>query len=362
LRALGHDVHELWRDDLGPKRIHHGNLHYLLELPWRYRDALREQTSRHTFDVIQLSQPHAWLAAKDHQLRGVPGIFLNRSHGWEAHVHEVMLRWPSEPGVKHKSILHRWASNVLQLLLRRHEVHVVRHSDGLVVGSVDDRDFLLHCYQLPPERVLAVPPGLPPIFLDTPPPSFSAARLRRWLYTGQFAPFKGPSIVAGVINSVFPANPDLEFTWIAQTEAHDQIRRLIAPELWPRVHLAGWMPHDALIKVYDNHGVYLFPSYFEGFAKTFLEAMARGLCVVATSAAGMSETIRSGDNGFLAPVGDMETLTRLALQVSRDEARACAMSASGRKTTEAFTWRQAAQKLVAFCERLLEAKRGRPAA
>ena len=42
LRRQGHVVDEIWQTDLG-RRIRHGNLHYLLELPRTYRRAVRQR-------------------------------------------------------------------------------------------------------------------------------------------------------------------------------------------------------------------------------------------------------------------------------------------------------------------------------
>ena len=89
LRGLGHHVDAFWAGDM-PRRIRHGNLHYLLELPRRYETAVRTRSARRTHDVIQLSQPHAWRAARDHRRAKRPGIFVNRSHGVENMAHEVI--------------------------------------------------------------------------------------------------------------------------------------------------------------------------------------------------------------------------------------------------------------------------------
>ena len=63
LREIGCEVDEIWRDDLG-RRIRHGNLHYWLELPRAFRRAVAERCARKDYDVVQLSQPHAWLAGQ----------------------------------------------------------------------------------------------------------------------------------------------------------------------------------------------------------------------------------------------------------------------------------------------------------
>jgi glycosyltransferase involved in cell wall biosynthesis len=54
--------------------------------------------------------------------------------------------------------------------------------------------------------------------------------------------------------------------------------------------------------------VYVLPSYREGLPRTVLEAMAMGRPIVTTDAPGCRETVRDGDNGFLVPVRDVDSL------------------------------------------------------
>jgi glycosyltransferase involved in cell wall biosynthesis len=354
LRDLGHDVHEIWAKDLGVRRIQHGNLYYLAELPRRYRDVVRARAGTGSFDVIQLSQPHAWLAAKDHRRRRAQGVFVNRSHGWEGLAYCVTQRWDTTEAAKPP--WRRLASRGLRQLLQRSEDRVVRYSDGLVVTSLDDQDFLSQRYGLPPERVLALPPGMPQEYLQSPVLPMTPERVRRWLYVGQFAPIKGPEIVAAMVNRVFPNQPQLRMTWVTQGDYHEQVRRLIAPQLHDRVALSDWMTREELVGTYDTHGIFVFPSYYEGFAKSFLEAMGRGLCVVATAVDGMRQAIRDGENGFLAAVGDVERLADQAARLSQDPALAERISAAARATALTYTWKNSCQSLIRFYEQLLDGK------
>src|SRR5262249_43903224 len=63
LRALGHEVDEVWAPQLG-RRIAHGNLHYLFELPRTYRREMKRALTAKRYDVIHVNQPHGYLAAK----------------------------------------------------------------------------------------------------------------------------------------------------------------------------------------------------------------------------------------------------------------------------------------------------------
>jgi glycosyltransferase involved in cell wall biosynthesis len=56
--------------------------------------------------------------------------------------------------------------------------------------------------------------------------------------------------------------------------------------------------------------VYVLPSYREGIPRSVLEAMAMGRAVITTDTPGCRETVIDGDNGFLVPVRDADTLAR----------------------------------------------------
>jgi len=160
-----------------------------------------------------------------------------------------------------------------------------------------------------------------------------------------------------VINRVFPRYPDLEMTWITQEAYHQKVRQMISPELQGRLRLRGWMAQSQLASVYDEHGLFLFPSYFEGFAKTFLEAMARGLCVVGTAVDGMRQVIRNEENGFLSTPGDVVGLSRQATYLLEHWDVAKRVGSAARATAHLYTWRSSLEALVGFFEALLHGPR-----
>lgn len=359
LRSLGHDVHEIWEHDLGARRIRHGNLHYLLELPRRYRDAVDRAWRTGGFDVVQLSQPHAYLAACDHFKRGRKGVFVNRSHGWESHVFRVMQRLQANEQPDGRPRWRRLASSMMKHGLDRSERRVVQFSDGIVVGSEDDREYLISEFRLSPDRVLAVPPGMPDSFLVDNSPPLTSDRLKWLLYVGQFTPCKAPDVVAAVVNRLLSEFDGLQMTWVTQRAHHEAVRRWLDPQIAARVHLADWRSRDELIRIYDEHGLYLFPSYYEGFAKTFLEAMSRRMVVVGTAVDGMKQSIQTGINGFLSPAGDVEGLTEHCRTAIRNSSAMISIANRARETAAGFTWKNAAQTLVTFYERLLTMPRWR---
>jgi glycosyltransferase involved in cell wall biosynthesis len=174
----------------------------------------------------------------------------------------------------------------------------------------------------------------------------------RVLYAGQFTFVKGPSVVAETIARLAEMHGAAQFTWLCGEAHHESVRRLLS-SVENRVRIANWKTQDDLRDLYDSHGILLFPSLFEGFGKVFLEAMARGLCVVASDEGGMHDLIRHGTNGFVAPVGDSARLAELVSALLTDQRLFSETSQAARKTALPYSWERAARTTLAFYERLL---------
>ncbi len=115
-----------------------------------------------------------------------------------------------------------------------------------------------------------------------------------------------------------------------------------APAEWlgstPNVRYLGKLANSDLAQLMAESDVFVFPSYFEGFALVLLEAMACGLPVITTTATAGPDIVTEGDDGWVMAPGDLETLIekmRGSLE-HRDQLRAMRLKA--RRTAERFSW------------------------
>ncbi len=89
-------------------------------------------------------------------------------------------------------------------------------------------------------------------------------------------------------------------------------------------------PHEWL----ERADLLVHPSSEEGCSNAILEAMARGLPVVAADVGGNRELIESGRDGLLVRYGDTTTLARTILDLASDLGRRQGLGAAARKRVE----------------------------
>ena len=356
LRTLGHHVVDLWRDAL-PHRIRHGNLHYAFELPGGYRKVVREHLERAPFDVVLVSQPHGYLAARWVRRHAPASIFVNRSHGWEAHVEAALAPW------RRRLCVPRWRfprgilGRPLARILLRNCDRVAAASHGILVSASACRDFIVAHHEVPPDRVACIPQAPPDDYLAAAPPAWASRRPGSVLIVGGAGFVKGVDVSAQVIRACMAQGLPLRFTWVAPATDHAALRARLQGMSQECVAIQGNVPQASLRDLYDAHQILLFPSLVEGFGKAFLEAMARGLCVVASDVGGMHDVIRSGTDGILCPAGDGAAFAAALRGLCAAPEEAERIGRAARATAEGYTWRRVAEETVGFCRVLLARQR-----
>ncbi|HWO32154.1 MAG TPA: N-acetyl-alpha-D-glucosaminyl L-malate synthase BshA, partial [Candidatus Acidoferrum sp.] len=81
--------------------------------------------------------------------------------------------------------------------------------------------------------------------------------------------------------------------------------------------------------------ILLMPSELESFGLAALEAMACEVVPIATRTGGVPEVIEHGTSGYLADVGDVDTMARYAIDLLNDESALRAMGKAARAVAKA---------------------------
>ena len=132
------------------------------------------------------------------------------------------------------------------------------------------------------------------------------------------------------VRHVLRTHPDAELWCVSDVcEESDSVRWIEAPS-------------DAtLAQLYRRAWVFCLPSRYEGFGLPYVEAMARGLPVVATSNPGARYITRDGRDGLIVPD---DVLGATLAQLLGDGTRRAALSRAGRQRAAEFTWERSAER------------------
>jgi glycosyltransferase involved in cell wall biosynthesis len=348
LTRLGHDVDYRWHEER-PFHLPHAALQRHFELPRRQLAQVEAALSVTPYDVVIVSQPYAYLVYERLAPRYPDTLFLNRTHGWEARLYEARRAYAWDGRVSPA----RGAASRIGVTLARHACRRTATScQGLVSPASPCARWVREHYPIDPDAVAVITYGLDPTFLSALAHPSEERSARHLLFVGNYLTRKGTRILDSTLPQLAARYPDVRLTFVVDAEGAPQVERAYRPAFGERLALRSWADREELLPVYREHDILLFPSLFEGFGKTWFEAMATGLCVVGFTEGGLSDVARHGEHALLAPPGDAAAFGTLLAQALEDPKRTHALGARARERVQAYTWEGTAEQTVAFCERV----------
>ena len=118
-----------------------------------------------------------------------------------------------------------------------------------------------------------------------------------------------------------------------------------------RIHTLGYVAPRQLDSLYKAASVFLFPSFEEGFGIPVLEAMARGVPVVAANTSSLPEV--GGDAVVYVDPHFVEEIAAKVRQVTEDGNLSANLIQRGRARARQFTWQSTAEKTLGVYEAIL---------
>ncbi len=131
-----------------------------------------------------------------------------------------------------------------------------------------------------------------------------------------------------------------------------EVKDLVAKyQLQDRVHFMGYVSDEQLRALYRQAELFVYPSLFEGFGLTILEAMASG-CPVVTSNLSCLPEIAGGAAALVDPYNE-QALAETMLHVLENEIVRKELVAKGLQRAQDFTWKACAEQTVEVYKNLV---------
>ena len=265
--------------------------------------------------------------------RGEGATFLAQLEPAERPVCLVRLHTPSCVLNKYNPAQTRHAA------LEQFELEALRAADRVVSPSRALADEMRERLD-PPASIDILPHPVDPAFLSA-EPAEPAAESTEVLYVGRYEERKGVETLARAAAHFLERCPDAKLMMIGgdtprgsgQPSMREVVREILPRGCRDRVELLDRIPHDRLAERYRAARLCVFPSHFENFPNTCLEAMALGKCVIGTRNSGMAEIIEDGVSGVICPARDVDALARAMIhlfQAPREVRRAMGEAARRR--------------------------------
>ena len=219
----------------------------------------------------------------------------------------------------------------------------------LADSKATQRD-LSHFYQIPPEKIEIVYPGLDPMLQPATPPPLDTPYL---LYLSTIQPRKN---LIRLIDAFAQVAADIPHQlvlggrvgWRAQPILN-HIDQLPA-DVRSRITLAGYIPEADKARWISGATLLLYPSLYEGFGFPLLEGNACHTAVIASTSSSLPELAGDGA-ASLVPPEDTNALAQAIRHLTLNPATRDKLIAKGKTNINRFSWHSAAQKTLQILEK-----------
>ncbi len=260
-----------------------------------------------------------------------------------------------------------------QRLLAAIDRRVLESSDGIVADSFSIRTEIARLYDFDWRNSLntVIHLGIPPLSGGESPTSEGAAK--EILIPGRLEQRKGTREIFKLIPRLLDGLPGSTIRFVGRDNSmgdgfhaeqgltYPEYFRRHYPQAAERVLFSGHVSDEALSSHYSRACCVLFPSHYESFGLTYLEAMRAGKAIIALDTGAAREIFagRESDGAILVPPNDETALLKAVARVvdTPNVSQQLGASASER-FNNSFTAERMASETLAFFERVVRGGMG----
>ncbi len=129
-----------------------------------------------------------------------------------------------------------------------------------------------------------------------------------FLFVARLLREKGIEEFADAAKRVKQLHPKVRFVVLGGLDDNPGAIRAERMNRWVEEGILEWYGHVSVEPWMRQASVFVLPSYREGVPASTQEAMAMGRAIITTDVPGCRETVVDGENGFLVPVRDVDSL------------------------------------------------------
>lgn len=166
---------------------------------------------------------------------------------------------------------------------------------------------------------------------------------------------KRTDITIRALADIYQRYPATTLTIIGQGQERSKLEMLCQKlGVADTVHFLGQIPNYKVLQEMAKSQFFVMPSVREGFGIVYLEAMAAGCITIGTEGEGIADLIVNGQNGFLVPPDDVESIVEVITRCLEEQELSMQIAEHGRRDALLLTWEKNAKSYSRLFESLLK--------
>ncbi|MEW9667539.1 1,4-alpha-glucan branching protein domain-containing protein [Ammoniphilus sp. 3BR4] len=227
----------------------------------------------------------------------------------------------------------------LQHKIHHQEWQLTYEAEKVIVCSKYMENEVIRLFELPREKVLAIPNGVDVRKLELGAETYfrrddyALPNEKIIFFVGRLVREKGAQYLIEVAPEILAACPEAKFVISGRGPMMDELKRMAAERGVDHKFLfTGFIDDEQRNGLLHHANLAVFPSIYEPFGIVALEAMAAGTPVLVSDTGGLSEIVEHGENGLKIYPGIAASLKDQLLYALTHEQQMKAMAESARET------------------------------
>jgi glycosyltransferase involved in cell wall biosynthesis len=347
MEGLGHQVSYLFQEDL----VEPGSVaSRFAELIFSLRLQRYIARNRAKFSIVNLHAPVGFAYGWGRRWSGSGDPpYVMTLHGLEERRVHVMKREAQKGRAWHFA----WRNRVWhRLYIHPRFRWSISSADGAAVFSRDTATILELKYDLDPERVAVIPPGVETRFVT--PRQYHEDGVLRILFVGTWLDQLGIYYLREALKNLDRQLPEWTMTFAGCGVPEGEVRAFFGDDLKERIVVRGTVQTAEMPALYGEHDIFLFPSLLEGLPLVVMEAMAGGMPVITTNTCGMPDVVQDGITGLLIAPANAEEIEKAVIRLAQSKTLREQLGRAAQDSIKHYTWERSARRLEVFFEHILE--------
>jgi glycosyltransferase involved in cell wall biosynthesis len=174
------------------------------------------------------------------------------------------------------------------------------------------------------------------------------------LFAGRIVEIKGVHTIIQALPDIIENLPEYAVTLSVVGDSQDQSYTARLHERIESLNLAGHVEfspsvsESALVDLFNEHDIYLFPSLYEPFSLTLIHALRAGIPTVASRAGGTPEIVIHNQTGLLFDPADADDLAGHVVSLASDPHLRAQLSLKGSEYAQTFTFERMIEKIAEY--------------